>query len=48
MDRLEGGRLFARNQFLKYKHVGRWSGYLVGESTYITLSLVAKCGTLAP
>lgn len=48
--------VFALNQFLQYKQVGRWSDYLVGERTYITLSLVAKSllawqvfgGTLAP
>ncbi len=33
---------FAINQFLQYKQVGRWRDYLVGERTYITLSLVAK------
>jgi hypothetical protein len=34
--------IFALNQFLQYRRVGRWSDYLVGERTYITLSLVAK------
>lgn len=34
--------IFALNQWLQYKKVGRWSDYLVGERTYITLSLVAK------
>jgi hypothetical protein len=34
--------VFALNQFLQYKQVGRWSDYLVGERAYITLSLVAK------
>ncbi len=34
--------VFALNQFLQYKRVGRWSDYLVGERAYITLSLVAK------
>jgi hypothetical protein len=34
--------VFALNQFLQYQRVGRWSDYLVGERTYITLSLVAK------
>jgi hypothetical protein len=34
--------VFALNQFLQYRRVGRWSDYLVGERTYITLSLVAK------
>lgn len=33
---------FAIVQFLQYKKIGRWSDYLVGERTYITLSLVAK------
>jgi len=33
---------FAVNQWLQYKRVGKWSDYLVGERTYITLSLVAK------
>ena len=33
---------FAVNQFLQYKRVGKWSDYLFGERTYITLSLVAK------
>lgn len=47
---------FAIVQFLQYKRVGKWSDYLYGERTYITLSLVAKsllawqifAGTLAP
>lgn len=34
--------VFALNQWLQYKQVGRWRGYLVGERAYITLSLVAK------
>jgi hypothetical protein len=34
--------VFAVNQLLQYKQVGRWSDYLVGERAYITLSLVAK------
>jgi len=34
--------VFALNQYLQYKQVGRWADYLVGERTYITLSLVAK------
>ncbi len=34
--------VFALNQWLQYKQVGRWRDYLVGEGTYITLSLVAK------
>jgi hypothetical protein len=33
---------FALVQWLQYKKVGKWSDYLVGERTYITLSLVAK------
>ena len=33
---------FAVNQYLQYGQVGRWRDYLVGERTYITLSLVAK------
>ena len=47
---------FAIVQFLQYKPVGKWSDYLYGERTYITLSLIAKsllawqifAGTLAP
>jgi hypothetical protein len=34
--------IFAVNQWLQYRRVGRWSDYLVGERAYITLSLVAK------
>ena len=34
--------IFALNQWLQYKQVGRWKNYLVGERAYITLSLVAK------
>ncbi len=34
--------VFALNQYLQYKQVGRWADYLNGERTYITLSLVAK------
>ena len=33
---------FALVQWLQYKKVGKWSEYLRGERTYITLSLVAK------
>ena len=33
---------FAIVQWLQYKKVGKWSDYLRGEKTYITLSLVAK------
>jgi hypothetical protein len=47
---------FALVQWLQYKRVGKWSNYLRGERTYITLSLVAKsalawqifAGTLVP
>ena len=34
--------IFAINQWLQYKQVGRWKNYLTGERTYIVLSLVAK------
>jgi hypothetical protein len=33
---------FALVQWLQYKKVGKWSNYLRGERTYITLSLIAK------
>ena len=33
---------FAVVQYLQYKQVGKWSQYLRGEKTYITLSLVTK------
>ena len=33
---------FAIVQYLQYKQVGKWSDYLRGEKTYITLSLLAK------
>jgi hypothetical protein len=33
---------FAVVQYLQYKKVGKWSEYIRGEKTYITLSLVAK------
>ena len=33
---------FAINMVLQYKQVGRWRDYLVGETTYMVLSLVAK------
>ncbi len=47
---------FAIVQYLQYKKVGKWSDYIRGEKTYITLSLVAKSalawqifsGTLIP
>ncbi len=34
--------IFALNQWLQYRQVGRWRDYVFGESTYIVLSLVAK------
>ena len=34
--------IFAVVQFLQYKKVRKWSEYIRGEKTYITLSLVAK------
>lgn len=34
--------VFALNQWLQYRRVGRWRDYLVGERAYITLSLSAK------
>lgn len=48
--------IFAVNQFLQYKQVGRWKNYLFGEVVYIVLSLTAKSalawqvffGTLQP
>ncbi len=33
---------FAINQFLQYKHVGKWRDYIFGEKVYILLSLTAK------
>ena len=33
---------FALVQWLQYKKAGKWSEYILGEKTYITLSLVAK------
>jgi hypothetical protein len=33
---------FAIVQYLQYKKVGKWSDYMRGEKSYITLSLVAK------
>jgi len=33
---------FALVQWLQYKRVGKWSDYIRGERTYITLSLIAK------
>jgi hypothetical protein len=48
--------VFAINQVLQYKKVGRWADYLYGERAYIILSFVAKsllawqvfAGTLRP
>lgn len=48
--------IFAANQYLQYKKVGKWSDYLYGERVYIILSFVAKSllawqvfgGTLRP
>jgi hypothetical protein len=37
---------FAVNQWLQYRRIGPWRDYLVGETTYVVLSLVAK-GALA-
>lgn len=34
--------VFALNQWLQYRQVGRWRDYIVGERAYVTLSLVAK------
>jgi len=34
--------IFAVNQWLQYKRLGRWRDYLYGERAYIILSLVAK------
>ncbi len=34
--------VFALNQWLQYRRVGRWADYLHGERVYITLSLIAK------
>jgi hypothetical protein len=34
--------VFALTQWLQYKKIGRWADYLVGERTYLVLSLVAK------
>ena len=33
---------FAVNQWLQYARIGKWRDYLVGEWTYLVLSLVAK------
>jgi len=48
--------VFALIQWLQYRRVGRWSDYLVGERSYIIMSLLAKSalawqvfgGTLVP
>jgi hypothetical protein len=48
--------IFAINQVLQYKKIGKWSDYLYGEKVYIILSFVAKsllawqvfAGTLRP
>jgi hypothetical protein len=48
--------IFAITMVLQYAKVGRWKDYLVGEKTYMVLSLVAKSllawqvwsGTLRP
>lgn len=48
--------IFAINQYLQYKKIGKWSDYLYGERIYIILSFVAKsllawqvfAGTLRP
>lgn len=34
--------IFALNQWLQYKRIGRWKDYLFGEAAYIVLSLTAK------
>jgi hypothetical protein len=34
--------IFALNQWLQYRKVGRWRDYLFGEAIYIVLSLTAK------
>jgi hypothetical protein len=34
--------VFALNQWLQYRRVGRWRDYLYGERAYIVLSLTAK------
>lgn len=48
--------IFAINQVLQYKKIGKWSDYIYGEKAYIILSFVAKsllawqvfAGTLRP
>jgi hypothetical protein len=34
--------VFALNQWLQYREIGRWRDYLFGESAYVLLSLIAK------
>ena len=34
--------LFALNQYLQYRRVGRWADYVYGEKVYLVLSLTAK------
>ena len=34
--------LFAVNQYLQYRKVGKWSSYVYGERVYLLLSLTAK------
>jgi hypothetical protein len=34
--------VFALNQWLQYKRIGRWADYMYGEKAYVLLSLVAK------
>ena len=34
--------IFAVTMVLQYRKTGRWRNYLVGEKTYMVLSLVAK------
>lgn len=48
--------IFAINQYLQYKKIGKWQDYIYGEKIYIILSFVAKsllawqvfAGTLRP
>ncbi|HOX40843.1 MAG TPA: heliorhodopsin HeR [bacterium] len=48
--------IFAINQYLQYKKIGKWQDYIYGEKAYIILSFVAKsllawqvfAGTLRP
>ena len=34
--------LFALNQYLQYRKVGKWADYVYGEKAYLWLSLIAK------